>query len=167
MSVQSAGETEKMIRRQTGADDRTMQMLLTGIDSLRQLVDDHAQVLDAGKLEELRADVCASQKVQGMVDACTIVCGEMSDVRKVAEGYVGAQFIESDEDALDAVCELINTANGVFARSIIDDDEDLEPPFYRHTPSIVAGDEIYVLTMRLCDATVRFCIAYGAGIAGE
>lgn len=166
MSTKDGNDPEKLIRKHTDADERTMQMLLTGIDALKQLVDRHTEVLAAEKTTGLRADVCATQKVQGLVDACTLVCGEMPDVRKVAEGYVGAQFIESDEDALDAVCELINTANGVFARSITEEDEDLEPPFYRHAPSIVEGDEIYALTVRLCDATVRFCIAYGAGIAG-
>ncbi|MBQ6733716.1 MAG: chemotaxis protein CheX [Lachnospiraceae bacterium] len=165
MKANPKTDPEKYIRAKTDPDERTMQMLLVGLDSLRKMVDQGTEVLEAEKTTGFETNACASQKVQGLVNACTMICGETASLRRIAEGYVGAQFIETDEDVMDAVCELINTANGVFARSITEEDEDLEPPFFRHAPSIVKGEKIYALTVKVCGAKVRFCIAYNPGIA--
>ena len=158
---------DKLIDQKADVDERTMQMLVLGLEYLRELVDEHMRVETVEKRKELNAEVCASQKVHGLVNACTLILGDAADVRKVAEGYVGPQFIESMDDALDAICELINVANGKFARGFTKEgeDEDLEPPFYRHEASLVKADEIYAARVHLCDATVYFCIAYGVGIA--
>ncbi|MBR0172296.1 MAG: chemotaxis protein CheX [Lachnospiraceae bacterium] len=165
MKANPKTDAEQFIRKQTDPDERTMQMLLVGLDSLRKMVDAGTEVLHAEKMTGFEAKACASQKVQGLVNACTMICGDKASLRRVAEGYVGAQFIETDDDAMDAVCELINTANGVFARSITEEDEDLEPPFYRHLPSIIEAKEIYALTVGLCGTKVHFCIAYSPEIA--
>ena len=165
MKADTAHDPEQLIRKHTDPDERTMQMLLVGLESLKSMVDERAQVLKAELTTGFTTGACASQKVQGLVNACTMICGDAGSLRKIAEGYVGAQFIETDEDALDAVCELINTANGVFARSITEEDEDLEPPFYRHGPSVVEAERIYQLTVKLCGEQVLFCIAYNPGIA--
>ena len=165
MKAKEGHNPEQLIRERTDPDERTMQMLLVGLKSLCDLVDEGTSVLEAEKLTGLSADACASQKVQGLVNACTMICGDKTSLRRIAEGYVGAQFIESDDDAMDAVCELINTANGVFARSITEEDEDLEPPFYRQLPSVIEAKEIYALTVELCGTKVHFCIAYSPDIA--
>ena len=165
MKANPKTDPEKYIRAKTDPDERTMQMLLVGLDSLRKMVDQGTEVLEAEKTTGFETNACASQKVQGLVNACTMICGETASLRRIAEGYVGAQFIETDEDVMDAVCELINTANGVFARSITEEDEDLEPPFYRHLPSVIEAREIYALTVGLCGTEVHFCIAYSPQIA--
>ena len=43
--------------------------------------------------------------------------------------------------------------------------EDLEPPFYRHLPSVIKAREMYALTVGLCGTNVHFCIAYSPEIA--
>ena len=158
---------DKLIDNKAEVDERTMQMLVLGLEYLRELVDKDMRVETVERKEELRAEVVASQKVHGLVNACTMIMGDAEAIRKVAEGYVGDSFIESMDDALDAICELINVANGKFARGFIEEDEDLEPPFYRHETSIVEADDIYAATVSLCGAQVYFCIAYNVGIAAE
>lgn len=158
---------DKLIDKQADVDERTMQMLVLGLEYLRELVDKDMRVETVERKTELRAEVVASQKVHGLVNACTMILGDADAIDKVARGYVGDSFIESMDDALDAICELINVANGKFARGFIEEDEDLEPPFYRHAASIVEADDIYAATVSLCGARVLFCIAYNVGIAAE
>ena len=158
---------DKLIDKQADVDERTMQMLVLGLEYLRELVDKDMHVETVERKTELRAGVAASQKVHGLVNACTMILGDADAIRKIAEGYVGASFIETMDDALDAICELINVANGKFARGFVDEDEDLEPPFYRQEASIVRADDIYAATVSLCGAKVYFCIAYNVGIAAE
>ena len=48
------------------------------------------------------------QKYYGDEKATVAISGKYSDVQKVAIAYTKEEFIETEEDALDATCEFIN-----------------------------------------------------------
>ena len=168
MNPKSTEKLMKLLKKTDFDDTFTAELLVIGLNTLSDMVDSQMQVLSVHKSTELTAMACASQKVHGPVNACALLLGDMAQLRQVAETYVGVQFIETDEDALDADCELINCINGQFAKKFQTDEmeEEMEPPFFRGEESVIKGDAIYTVTIRLAGAKVMYGIAHNTGIEG-
>lgn len=168
MNPQSTQKLNSLLKKTDFDDVYTAELLSLGLDCLSDLVDSELRVLSVNKMDEIMVPACASQKVHGPVNACALLLGEMNALRVVAEAYAGSQFIETDEDALDADCELINCINGLFTRRFQAHDmtEEMEPPFFREGKSVIKGDAIYTVTIRMVGVQVIFAIAHNTGIEG-
>lgn len=166
MNPQSKEKLASFIKKTDFDDAYTAELLTLGVECLSDMVDADLQVLSVQKKRELSAGACASQKVHGPVNACALLLGDLKALRAVAEQYAGSQFIETDEDALDADCELINCINGLFTKRFQERDleEEMEPPFFREGKSIIKGDAVYAVSLRLAGVKVIFGIAHNTGI---
>lgn len=84
-----------------------------------------------GKIERINSytsKYIASQCFTGDYELFIGICGEGNKV--IGELYAKDEFEQIDEDCLDAVCELINVSNGLFASKVSQEDVqiDMLPP---------------------------------------
>ena len=79
----------------------------------------------------------------------------------MAIAYTKEEFIETREDALDAVCELINCINGLYAseQSRNDVKIELEPPNFSVSFAQANCEEMMILPVYICGGDVKYIIA--------
>ncbi len=147
-----------------GTDEELQRLFTLSVKNMFRLVDRHVMIGSANKVKKISGDVLAYQNLRGDLDATVMIFGEYEDLRKLAVTYTQEEFIETREDVLDAMGELINTNNGLYARERSAKDEgmvDMEPPtFYTNGASVSAG-EIVVLPVQICDGTAEYAVAIG------
>ena len=83
-----------------------------------------------------------------------------------AKNQTKEEFIETEEDALDAMCELINCINGLYAtdRSKKGKKIDLEPPYFITKFGEIAGQEIRVMPIYCSGAEVLLVVSVGSDV---
>lgn len=155
------GDVSKIITIFLNTDDENIrEMFSMGIKNLYRLVDNHVYVGKAYKTTSLRAETMGFQKFHGDEAAQVGIAGKYEDVRKMAISYTKEEYIETEEDALDAICELINCINGLYAseKSRVNVSIELDPPFFYTSFSEVTGQEIYVLPVYVGGGEVNLFI---------
>ncbi|MDC7293624.1 chemotaxis protein CheX [Butyrivibrio sp. DSM 10294] len=137
------------------------QMFAMGIKNMYRLVDSHVYVGKAYKVRSFKEEVMGFQKLHGDQKATVAITGKYEDVQRMAVAYTKEEFIETREDALDAVCELINCINGLYAteQSWNDSKIELEPPEFKVSFSEASCDEIWVMPVYICQGEVKYMIA--------
>ena len=162
MEILRRDDPEEIVRLQFGTDDdRIRKMATEGIRNLIRLVDRHLYVGRGVNSGYVEGEVFACQSLSGGMDVMSILAGSFDAMRRVAIAHAGEDNILNREDVMDAVCELINTSNGMFVRDHIGENEELSPPSYRLDPYMMEGAEIYVMPIYLCGVTVDYAIARG------
>ena len=84
----------------------------------------------------------------------------------IQPGYTKEEFIETEEDALDAVCELINCMNGLYASEKSSNGTsfiELEPPEFFIDFSEAKSDFIDVMPVFICGGEVKLFISTTGG----
>ena len=149
------------------ADPVYRKMFATGIKNMYRLVDSHLYIGKSYSVKAIKDEVMGYQKICGEQEAVVSVSGRYEDVRKMAVAYTKEEFIETREDALDAVCELINCINGLYAseQSKHDIKLDLNPPNFSVSFSEVTGDEMVVMPVYIRGAEIKFIIAVSKDIS--
>ena len=84
----------------------------------------------------------------------------------MAIAYTKEEFIETKEDALDAVCELINCINGLYAseQSRNDSKIELEPPNFSVNFAQATSDEMIVMPVYIAGGEIKYIIAVSKDI---
>ena len=139
-------------------DEAFKQLFSIAIKAMYRLIDNHVYIGKAYRLNTIKSEVLGYQRFDGDEKATVAISGKYSEVQKVAIAYTKEEFIETEEDALDAACEFINCINGLYAteRSNSGSKIDLEPPefFVSYTeasgpivalPVYLGGGEILLL----------------------
>ena len=105
----------------------------------------------------------AIQKVNGHVGYTTGLVGRGNALCNMASLYGQETFNTVDEDALDAIGEIVNCINGLVATGMenMDNTLDLCPPEYSTKLEAVAGEEMLVLPLRILGQKVDLVIAIG------
>ena len=105
----------------------------------------------------------ALQKVTGRVGFTTALVGRGNALCNMASVYGQETFNTVDEDALDAIGEVVNCINGLVATSMEHQDNTLElcPPEYSTDVEAVVSEEMLVLPLRVLGRKVDLVIAYG------
>ena len=139
-----------------GADEKTVKMLTIAVKNVYRLIDQHVTIGHLEKKESVSGECLGYQKTIGREKLCNCVSGSYGDLQKVAMSYTKEEFIETREDALDALCEFINCTNGIYATQESSDSEmiDLEPPVYITHFSNIRAPLIYSLPVYCSNATV-------------
>ncbi|MBQ9513242.1 MAG: chemotaxis protein CheX [Lachnospiraceae bacterium] len=140
------------------------------VKNMYRLVDSHVAIGKAEQVKKVKSDVLACQAITGDVDATMMIFGEYEDLRSVAVTYTKEEFIETSEDVLDAMSELINTNNGMFARNYSQEGKgevELTPPAFYTKGVDVSAKEIVVLPVNICDGTTNYAVALGQGVKIE
>lgn len=139
-------------------DEEYKTLFSMAIKTMYRLIDNHVYIGKAYRTNSIRAEVLGYQKFHGDENATVAICGKYADIQKVAIAYTKEEFIETEEDALDATCEFINCIDGLYAtgKSLSGAKIELEPPefFVSYTeasgpivalPVFLGGGEILLL----------------------
>ncbi len=167
MAALKTGDVEKAVPIFLNSDDPVFGgMFAMGIKNMYRLVDNHVYVGKAYTSRALKDEVLGYQKFHGDQQAVVAISGKYEDVRKMAIAYTKEEFIETREDALDAVCELINCINGLYAseQSRNDSKIELEPPNFSVNFAQASSDEMIVMPVYISGGEVKYIIAVSKDI---
>ena len=105
----------------------------------------------------------AMQKVTGKVGFTTALVGRGNALCSMASVYGQETFNTIDEDALDAIGEIVNCINGLAATSMEHQDNtlDLCPPEFAEEAEAIVSDEMLVLPLRVLGKKVDLIVAHG------
>lgn len=95
----------------------------------------------------------ATQELFGEHTILNAICGDIDTLKETAIGFAGAEYINETEDSLDALCELINCINGMFAtqKSRENMDLDMKVPEYMTTPGVLRGSSLLCIPVIVFD----------------
>ncbi len=131
------------------------------IRSLMVMVDRNVWVKKTQLVSRWEANKGAFQEVIGRGGyTCGLVCEE-DELAPIASLYGHEHFMVTDEDALDAIGELVNCINGSIAAEKYGATDDLElcTPEFSDNMVAVEGREFLVLSLRLLEQDVELIIS--------
>lgn len=161
MAALKTGDVEKCVPVFLQTDNPQYRaMFAMGVKSMYRLVDTHVYIGRSYTVRTIKDEVLGYQRFHGDQSAVVAVSGKYEDVQKMAISYTKEEFIETREDALDAICELINCINGLYAteESRRDIKIELEPPNFIVSFSEATSDEIIVLPVYICGGEIKYFI---------
>lgn len=162
MSALKTGEMEKIVPIFVDIQDNEYSQLFTyGVKNFYRLVDVHMSI-DKSKAGHAIQDECVGyQQFNGDLKATVAILGKDADIQKVAKRYTKEEFIETKEDALDAMCELINCINGLYATDKSKQGKriDLEPPIFISKFAEVSGEDLHIMPIHSCDSTIYLVVS--------
>lgn len=167
MAALKTGDVEKAVPIFLDTEEPLYSSMFSmGVKNMYRLVDNHVFVGKAYTATVLKDEVLGYQKFHGDQNAVVAISGKYEDVRKMAIAYTKEEFIETREDALDAICELINCINGLYAteQSKSDARIELEPPNFSVSFSEASSEEMYVMPVYICGGEVKYLIAVSKNI---
>ncbi len=156
------GDIEKIVPGFIESENAVIKkMFAMGVKNMYRLVDNHIYIGKAYTVTSIRDEVISLQKFHGDENATVAILGKADDLQKMAIAYTKEDFIETDEDALDAICELINCINGLYASERSRDNVkiELEPPVFRTAFCEASGAEMIVMPVYISGGTVKYLIA--------
>ncbi len=168
MTALKNGDPDYIVPLFTETEDEEYNALFKyGVKNLYRLVDTHlsfGHVYTAGNIKE---ECIAYQSFSGDIKATVAIVGKNEELQKLAKSYTKEEFIETEEDALDAMCELINCINGLYAtdRSKKGKRINLDPPYFITRFGEIAGEDLHVMPIYCCDAEVRLVIAVNSDVS--
>ncbi|MCR5342879.1 MAG: chemotaxis protein CheX [Butyrivibrio sp.] len=167
MSALKNGDPDFIVPLFTGTDDPEYNALYRyGVKNIYRLVDTHLSIDRVYTTNNIKDQCIAYQSFSGDVKATVALIGKNEDLQKLAKSYTKEEFIETEEDALDAMCELINCINGLYAtdRSKQGKKIELDPPYFITKFGEISGDDIHVMTVNCCDADIRLVVAVNSEV---
>ncbi|MBP3279740.1 MAG: chemotaxis protein CheX [Butyrivibrio sp.] len=168
MAALKTGDVTQAVPVFVDTDDPLYKGMFTmGVKNMYRLVDNHLYIGKAYTARVLKEEVLGYQKFHGDVSAVVAISGRYEDVRKMAIAYTKEEFIETKEDALDAVCELINCINGLYAteQSKSDVSIELEPPNFSVNFEKATSEEMIVLPVYIRGGEIKYMIAVSKDFA--
>jgi len=135
------------------------QLFTYGIKNFYRLVDTHMYVEKSYVTHSIQEECLGYQQFHGASSATVAIAGKDADLQLMAKRYTKEEFIETKEDALDAMCELINCINGLYAtdRSAQGERIELEPPVFSSRFANISGNDLHIMPIH-CDDSVVFLI---------
>ena len=111
------------------------------VRAIYRLVDYRVYIKKPYVSTELPYHYLGMQELFGEHNILTAIIGDSETLRQAAIGFAGAEYIETDSDSLDALCELINCINGMFAtkKSREGMDLDMKVPEFSLEPGTFRG----------------------------
>ena len=161
-----SGDVEKIVPIFLGTTDTDyVNIFSMAIKDLYRLVDNHVYIGNGFFTTNIREEAVGYQKFHGDQNATVAIAGKIGDIQKLAIAYTKEEFIETEEDALDATCELINCMNGLYATEMSRKDIkiELEPPDFSTTFKDISADRILVLPVYTCGGEVKCAISVNGG----
>ncbi|WP_051208060.1 chemotaxis protein CheX [Butyrivibrio sp. AE3006] len=137
-----------------------------GIKNMYRLVDAHICIDKACTKHDLKEECVSYQRFKGDINATVALAGSASAIQKMAKSYTREEFIETQEDALDAMCELINCINGLYAtdKSKSALKIELEPPTFITRFSELSGDDMHVIPIYSGEEVVYFIVSINSEV---
>lgn len=141
--------------------EKYLPMAGIAVRTLMRLVDTELYPEKAAIVKEVKADNGAIQYVEGKPDIYTGMTAKGSGLLHTASVFGQEEFAAVDMDALDAVAELINCMNGLYASALSKDGFSMElmPPQYSEQITKLTCDEMLVLPLVIGGCEVNFVMA--------
>ncbi len=132
------------------------------VRTVSRLVDYHVFIDKPYLVKDYPYELLCTQELVGQHNFLTSLSGSSEALVKAAYGFAGEQFIDTTEDALDALCELINCVNGLFATELSSRDVmvDMEAPHYYEKSGTLKADEILCLPMMIFGKKINVLITF-------
>lgn len=134
--------------------------------TIMRLVDQDVHISKAYLAKQREAQNGAIQRVEGKGGFTCGLIGRGNSLRPTASKFGEERFETVDENALDAIGELINCINGLIVSNVQEYEGDIElwPPEYSTELEYVSADEMLVIPLRILGKKVDFVIALGSEI---
>jgi hypothetical protein len=123
------------------------------IRTLVRIVDFHTFINKPSTITEYSYKAICSQEIGGDHRFLTAFSGDAQDsLKEIAVAFAGADNVDSKEDAVDAICELVNCVNGLFASDMSnrDVDIDMEAPYGKLEEGVLKADKILCIPAYVC-----------------
>lgn len=131
------------------------------IRTLIRCVDTEVYPEPAYLTTELMADNGAVQYVEGEHDVACCIAGKENDLLQTASIFGREDFSQVDEDALDAIGELLNCINGLYASALSQSgiSTELLPPEYSAKLTKITCKKMLVIPLHIKESSLNFVIA--------
>ena len=102
------------------------------------------------------------QQLEGDHSILCNIYGTDSDMINTAKLFAGEKYIHTVDDSLDALCELINCINGMYAteQSNVGVLLDMDIPHYYSTPMTLTCDNMICFPIHLNDCTINIAVSF-------
>lgn len=129
--------------------------------TIYRLVDFHVYMKKPYVTEEVPFDAVSVQELIGEHTILNSLSGRKDALKDAAVGFVGAMHIDNDEDVLDALCELINCINGLFAAHLCEEhvDVDMKAPYYSMDKGSIKGASLLCVPIVVFDKEINITFA--------
>lgn len=117
------------------------------VRTIVRLIDNEAYPKNAYFADEVKINNATMQRMEGNAPMYTVFAGQGQALEPMASTFAKEEFGKVDADALDAVGELMNCINGLYASALSFQKINLElcPPEFFTDAQKVAGQEMLVL----------------------
>lgn len=141
--------------------ERYLPMAGIAVRTLMRLVDTELYPGKAVLVKELEADNGAIQQVEGKQSICCGMAAKGNNLLYTASVFGQEEFLTVDMDALDAVAELMNCINGLYASTLSKEGISMElmPPLYSEKITKLTSSEMLVLPLVINGCDVSFVMA--------
>ena len=121
------------------------------VRTLVRLIDSEAYPKKAYFTNEIKINNATTQSMDGNAPMYTVIAGQGQALLPLASTFAKEEFAQVDEDALDAVGELMNCINGLYASALSFQKINLElcPPEFYPEAQCVKGQNMLVLPIVL------------------
>lgn len=137
------------------------------IRTLNRLISTDLWMGDSYMTGQFQCDRLACQEIEGSLKTTIGLAGMGDSLLSVADAYAGESFPAVDMDALDAVGEVINIIDGLYATALSAEGAEVEllPPSYYAEETTVQGEEFCVIPLEIDQRPVMLVISYGGKIS--
>lgn len=141
--------------------DKYLEIAGTAIRMMMRCVDTEIYPGKAYITSQVEADNGAVQRMEGKLDVACALTGRGNELLYIASAFGREAFQEVNEDALDAVGELLNCINGMYASAASKRGVVLEllPPEFSADITKAAGGKMLIIPLYVRGRHVNFLIA--------
>ena len=133
------------------------------IRTIVRLVDNHVYIKKPAVVKSAHYPALSLQDLKGDYRITTALSGDVEETMyKAAVAFAGSDNIVGREDGLDAMCELINCVNGLYASDVSNRDIDIDmvAPTSRNNEGDMKSDAILVVPMIVCGNEMDMFMVY-------
>ena len=162
MEAIKSDDVDKIIRLYLPIEaEKYLPMASLAVRTLIRLVDTGLYVEKASLVSELEVSKGALQYVEGQTSMNCGMAGDGESLLYTASTFGQEEFASVDEDALDAIAELLNCINGLYASALSKEGISMElmPPEFSAAMSKMTCKEMLVLPLIISGSKVNFLIA--------
>lgn len=123
------------------------------IRTVVRLVDFHTYIKKPSIIKEYPYKMICSQEINGDHRFLTAFSGDdQASLKDIAIAFAGEDNVETSEDAVDALCELVNCVNGLYASDMSsrDVDIDMDAPIGKIDTGVLKADSILCIPVVIC-----------------
>lgn len=134
-------------------NERYIQQLQCALKSFKYYLGEDLALEEITAKREYDEHFVGCQQMDGDEDVFFGIGGSEQALLEIASRFADEDFTEFDADVYDAVCELINCTNGMFATKLSDEEVEvvLRPPVFYGNTQISAEKGLYIVTLKLND----------------